>query len=194
MSAIRRGEKYAMGNDNGDNGVTPDVVDDNTVELDGYGEFNIFDDLKAALSADIEDKIESIVVPNRPNIYIRYNCTFEYDTLKSWMKSAVDRTSGKKKETDPKKLAKIVLHATCVGIEVQKGDKKIEWLKEGRSQTFDSPLIQEFLKASLGGWSQAIANMYASDGHMMQTMNRIITEAGYTEMDLDDVDGYDPLV
>lgn len=183
MSAIRRGNNE---------------VDDETVNLGDDAEnnaaFDVYADLKANLTEQVEDHIIDLPVPNRQRsgtTYIRYNCTFEYDTLNRWMKSS-QTGRGQNKRTDPKKLSHLVLHACCVGIGVEKNGVKREMLIGGNPVTFDSKEIQDML-GTMSGWSGAITTMYSNDGHMMQTMNRIITEAGYNEIDLDDVDGYDPL-
>lgn len=172
MSAIRKGTSEANQNLEG----VPNDID-----------VSVYADMQAALSAEVEDKHIELPVPTRPNLFVRYNATFEFDVLNRWMKSAT-----KSKVMDPKKLALLVLHATCIGTGVVKDGKNVEFLVDGRPQTYDSESIQSMLK-TMGGWSGAITSMYSNDGHMMMTMNRILTEAGYSEMDLDDLDGYDPL-
>jgi hypothetical protein len=164
---------------------TSDLKDDDFPE-----EVTVFDDLEAALQTPIEEKIESLPVPARPGVFIRYNCDIPFDTLKRWMKSAREKTG--KKEVDPHKLALIVLHAQCRGIEFEKDGKKTEYTKGGQSHTFDSEVVQNLVK-TMGGWSGAVQSMYGNDGHMMMTMNRVLTEAGYGDIDLDDPDSYDPL-
>lgn len=151
----------------------------------------VFADMKAALSAVIEEKTLPLPVPNRPNMFVRYDISFEYEKFDRWIKSAT-----KNKKVQPKNLALIVLHATCKGMGGVKygtdGPEYTDWMPKGTPQTFDTSSVQDLL-GTMSGWSGAITTLYGSDGHMLNAMNRVIREAGYTEIDFEDVDAYDPL-
>lgn len=178
MSAITKG------------GRPSDVPDDSQLIAQGSEELSVFADMKAELSKQIEEKFIDLVVPNRPNMYVRYSANIEFELMNRWTKSAT-----KGKVTDPKKLATIALHATCKGMGIIRSTDKevsyIPWEPNGEAMTFDSKEVQDLL-GTIGGWYGAILALYGNDGHLIMTMNRVFTEAGYTE--LDDSDGaYDPL-
>lgn len=185
MTAIRHNKQAA------------NVADSDIERSVGAEELTVFADMKALLGAEIEDKLVELPVINRQSadssLYVRFNATFDFDTFNSWLKQATNRRT---KKLDPKNLGLIVLHNTCAGFLIEKRvgqeTRRVEYLVDNQSATFDSRAIQEMV-GTMGGWSGAITATYGNDGHMLLTMNRIIEEAGYSEIDLDDVDGYDPL-
>lgn len=177
-STIRRGPREEV--EETDREVAPD-------------ETSVYADMKALLGAKVEDKILELPVPSRQTaengLIAKYNATFDFDTFNKWLKQATPRG---KKQVDPKNLAIIVLRNTNCGFMVERKGVRTEFLIAGEPQTFASPAIQEMV-GTLSGVPGTIISMYSNDGHMLLTMNRVINEAGYAEMDLDDVEGYDPL-
>lgn len=140
---------------------------------------SILDDVRRAVAAAQNEKIETFEVPRVQSIRVRYNCSVDFDDLNKWTKRAASRT--KRDEIDGFKFACLVLANTCVGIEAKNsetGEFELLLDDKGEPMTFTSAAFQDSIGA-MGGTLDAVKTLYIADGHVITTAKIINELAGY---------------
>lgn len=143
---------------------------------------SILADVAADLAEEDEDTYVTLPVPMKPNYALTFNTAIDYDDLRMWIRRAKDT----KDKTDPHmlRLAFAVLSNTCIGM-LFKGQEVTA--KDGRKLTINHPEFVALVKAPIGNSvPAAIRKFYGRDGHIIQVMNKVLEEAGYTDVDLED--------
>jgi hypothetical protein len=141
-------------------------------------------DVAADLAAEAEGTFITLAVPARPDYMLTFKTVIDYDSLRMWMRRARD---GKDK-TDPHmlRLAFAVLSNTNTAI-LFKGHEVPA--NNGGVLTLAHPEFLAMIKASIGNSvPAAIRKFYAKDGHIITVMTRVLEEAGYADIDLEDED------
>jgi hypothetical protein len=154
-------------------------LDDDEV-LGAVEAINPLDALAAELSQDVETAYETLAVPRRPGIAVRYACDVSYDELVAWRKKAKDTT--KPGHLDEIKLATIILANKAVGLAVHGQPVTVD----GRELTFaDRELRDRFFGGR--GPTGAIRHLYGLDGHIDAAAKQVLRLSGFGD-ELDAVD------
>jgi hypothetical protein len=140
------------------------------------GETTLLEDLAAELTAELEDELEPIEVPERPGWSVVYSKAITNDNIKAWRKRAKDG-----KNVDELRLACIILGNQCRrlvrnGVTITAGEEAV---------TFASPAFHGLY--GVGTARDAIRAFYGRDGHVLMAANRVVEAAGYGA-ELEDVD------
>ena len=171
-------------------GPEPDEVPDNSEHFDVPGTApdtqvdpaSVLADVAADLESEDEETYVTLPVPMKPNYSLTFSTKIDYDSLRMWIRRAKDS----KDKTDPHmlRLAFAVLSNTCTAMRF----KTIEvQAKDGRKLTLNHPEFVALVKAPIGNSvPAAIRKFYGRDGHIIQVMNKVLEEAGYTDIDLED--------
>jgi hypothetical protein len=112
-------------------------------------------------------------------VKVRFNTDIEFDLLQTWMKKSV-----KKGVTDQLLFAFQVLAFTCDCILFNDQDATDN---EGTNLTFAHAQFREMLGAR--DTRDAIRKLYVKDGHIIGTAQKISEAAGYSEDDMDELEG-----
>lgn len=140
----------------------------------------ILDELRAELEKEVERPLIEIVVPERPNISLRFNPNITQSKLTSWRNNSGVKT---KKGLNSVKFSTYVIGDTCVGIYI---DGELAVNDDGVALTFGSEVIWEMSNSS--DPVEAIKAMFGVEPHLEAVAIKIIEEAGYGE----EVDAQDP--
>lgn len=149
-----------------------------------YDPATILADVAESLGSAVEDTFVTLPVPNRPDYQLKFRTRIDYDDLRLWIRRAKDS----KDKTDPHmlRLSFAVLSNTNVGV-IFRGNEVPS--RDGGNLLISTPEFQSLIKASIGNSvPAAIRKLYGSDGHIIMTMNKIMEEAGYGDIDLEDGD------
>lgn len=163
-------------------------------DIDGYegdelpmevSEDTILSDLKEEFSADTPENIKWYIVPERPDIALAFNIVMDYDTVKQYFKTATTR-KGNKETLDQLKLADIVLSQHTRGIK-----------SKGRLVTVDGKNVTLISKewaetVNLRGDShirEVLTRTMRTQGHVISMSQKVIADAGYGDIDIQEGDG-----
>lgn len=156
-------------------------------------EQSVLDSLTEALAAAVEIEPLTLTVPGRPNMSLRFRPSIEFELFQEWVKKASKPVAGKRGDGSPDylRLGLTVISHTNTEI-LMKG--QVAYDRDGTTPlSVRSARIHDMLKVPSGSVGMAIRKIYGSDGHVVQTMQRIIKAAGYSlEGDVDE-EGDGPL-
>lgn len=161
------------------------VIDEDLTVPEPDGE-EIYNDLREQMRRDLqaEAPIDPLTckVPLRERMTMQFLPVIDYALYQRWIKGCTD----KKDVIDYLKMALIVLSNTSVGVIYQ---GRPQYDRDGREMTLTSDELHEML--GVRNTREAIRKLYRNDGHIIQTMNQILGEAGYSLTG--DVEVEDPL-
>lgn len=143
----------------------------------GAGEVNLLASLKDELTAELEEELEPLEVPERPGWAVVYSKAIDNDSLKAWRKRAKDG-----KGVNELRLAAIILGNQCRRI-VRNGVTVTAGTDE--PVTFRDAAFHDLY--GVGTAREAIRAFYGLDGHVLSAAVRVTEEAGYGA-ELDDLD------
>lgn len=141
------------------------------------GEGSLLEGLRAELTAELDDELEPIEVPERPGWSVVYSKGITNEALKSWRKRAKEG-----KDVNELRLACIVLGNQCRRL-----------IRNGVTITAGSPEPVTFRDAEfhalygVDSARDAIRAFYGLDGHVLMAATRVVEAAGYGA-ELDDAD------
>lgn len=173
-------------------GAEPEEIPDNSehFEVPGLAAETTIDpaSIMADVAADLEREAEgtytTLVVPARPDYMLTFSTNIDYDSLRLWINKAKDNKKKQQADTHMLRLAFAVLSNTNTAIRFR--DVKVP-AKDGRDLTINHPEFLALTKAGIGNSvPAAIRKFYGRDGHIIQVMNKILEEAGYSDIDLED--------
>lgn len=110
-----------------------------------------------------------LTVPERKDIKLLFDTTFDYETYQAWINKATDK---KNKEINYWRLAVMVISNTNTGIEF--GDEEVPGM------TITSHDLHGFLSVPMGSVASAVHELFKKDGHAIQAMKMVVEKAGYT--------------
>lgn len=162
-------------------GAEPDIYPS---EPDGR---TVFDQLADALSAPVEKEPLKLKVPSRPSVTMVFNPDIDFEMYQTWVERATKGKPGEKKRESPDflRLALTVISHTNSGVLINGQDAGTD---------IRQPAMHAKLRVQEGQTGTAIRKLYASDGHVIQTMQKIVEAAGYSlDGDVEVDDEFDPL-
>lgn len=174
---VRIGPEPEETPDNSDHFEIPGVAP--AVDMDPA---TLLADIAADLVKETEGTYVTLAVPTRPDYMLTFRTVIDYDTLRMWIKRAREN----KKDQDPHmlRLAFAVLSNTNTAI-LFKG--RTVPARAGGNLTLSSPEFLTIVKAGIGNSvPAAIRKFYGRDGHIITVMTRVLEEAGYADIDLED--------
>lgn len=144
-----------------------------------------FAQLEALLAEEVQKPPVTLDIPGRPGMAMRFNTNVESDLLQAWQKRNTRKIRGKE-ETDPMRLAATILASTAEAL-IFKGQEMTD--EDGDLLNFRGVALARMLKADSTSQLAVIRKLYGFDGHIVVTMQEVLTAAGYdNEVDLGDGD------